>query len=140
MQLFKKLTLGHTVIMGRKTFESLGRPLTGRRNLVVSRTLPAVNNGAGGGGAGYEVYPHLEAAFAAAAEPRPGVALDQVFVIGGGGVYAQALASAGRLYLSRLRREYEGDVYFPPLPSGWQKVSATPYGEFDLEIWELQKN
>ena len=110
---FKKLTLGHAVIMGRKTHESivarLGRPLPKRRSLVLSRDascrLPGV-----------EVLPSLEQALALAAE-------GQVFVAGGASVFAEALPQADRLYLTRIHAEVEGDVFFPEIDAGaWQLV------------------
>ncbi len=106
---FKKITLGHTLIMGRKTFESIGRPLPRRRSLVLSRD-PAYR------APGAEVAGSLEQALAmAASEPR-------VFVIGGAAVFAEALPITGRLYLTRVHAEVEGDVFFP---------------ELDLDSWHL---
>lgn len=95
---FKRLTMGNTVLMGRKTFESLGKPLPGRRNVVVtSRTMP-----------GIETYASLDAALAALADQG------RVFVIGGAQIYAQVLEQADELYLTFVDGEYEGDVFFPP--------------------------
>jgi len=100
---FKALTLGHPIVMGRRTFESIGRPLPGRDNIVVSRN-PGFN------APGAVVAPTLEAAIAAAA------ARDElVFVIGGAQIYAQCLARATRIYLTRLDLEVTGDTFFPDL-------------------------
>jgi dihydrofolate reductase len=95
---FKRLTTGHTVLMGRKTFESLGKPLPNRRNVVLtSRTLPEV-----------ETYPTLADALRALENE------EKVFVIGGGEVFAQLIDHADALYLTLVDREVEGDTYFPP--------------------------
>jgi dihydrofolate reductase len=84
--------------MGRKTFESLGKPLSGRRNLVLtSRPLPGV-----------ETYPTIPRALAALEGS------DLVFILGGGQVYAQMLEQADFLYLTIIDRDVEGDTYFPP--------------------------
>ncbi len=108
---FKRLTVGHPVIMGRKTWESIGRPLPGRRNLVVSRTPGYAAEGA-------EVFASLDEALAAAAGE------DEVFVIGGAALYAEAMPRADRLYLTRVHATVEGDVTFPGLdPAAWTLVS-----------------
>lgn len=102
---FKALTWGHPIVMGRRTFESIGRPLPGRNNIVVSGN-PDFS------AAGAVVAPTLEAAIAAAA------ARDElVFVIGGAQIYAQCLARATRIYLTRLDLEVAGDAHFPDLDS-----------------------
>ena len=95
---FKRLTVGHTVLMGRKTWESLGRPLVDRRNIVVtSRILPGV-----------ESYPTVDAALAALADQ------EKVFIIGGAQIYAATFARADELYLTFVDQSVEGDAYFPP--------------------------
>jgi dihydrofolate reductase len=103
MQFFKQATLGHAVIMGRKTWQSLPerfRPLPGRRNIVVTRN------------AGFDA-PGAECAdsLGAALQRVPGD--DEVFVIGGAELYAQALPRAQRLLLTELDRDFDGDVRFP---------------------------
>lgn len=98
---FKATTMQHTLIMGRKTFESIGRPLPGRRNLVISRNPDYEANGC-------EVFPSLETAIEAARETD-----GCPFVIGGAGVYAEALPVATRLYVTVIDRDIEGDTYFP---------------------------
>ncbi len=101
LQHFKKLTLGHPVIMGRRTWESLGKPLPGRENIVVSRK-------AGFEAPGASVAATLEAAVAlCAGEPV-------AFVIGGAEIYAAALPIADAIVLTEIEREYEGDAHFPP--------------------------
>ncbi len=108
---FKRLTLGKPVVMGRKTFESLGgRPLPGRPNLVVSRSGVQTD--------GVEVFDALEAALARGRQLH-----DEVMVIGGGQIYAQALPHADRLYLTRVETEIgDADTWFP---------------EWDRDAWHL---
>ncbi len=95
---FKRITTGHTILMGRRTFESLGKPLPNRRNVVItSRALPGV-----------ETYRSLpEALDALSGESK-------VFVIGGGEVFSSLLDKVDELYLTIVEREVEGDTYFPP--------------------------
>jgi dihydrofolate reductase len=107
---FKQITMGHPVIMGRRTWESLGRPLPGRRNLVISRSE-------GFAPAGAEVYASLSAALSACAGAQ------EVFVIGGTEAYREALDVAGRLMLTELDADFEGDAYFPPFDRGlWRET------------------
>jgi dihydrofolate reductase len=98
---FKRITLGHTVIMGRKTYESLGRPLVERTNIVVTRQ------------AGLRLPGCLTAASLAAAFALCPAAETEAFVIGGGQLYTEALPSTDRIYLSVLPRAVDGDTYFP---------------------------
>ncbi len=126
---FKKLTLGHPVIMGRRTWESLGKPLPGRENIVISRSPGFEAPGA-------SVAASLEAAIAlCAGEPV-------AFVIGGAEIYAAALPLADGLALTEIQKDYEGDTRFPEWdPKGWrvsQKETHTS-GEgvrFDFVLYE----
>ena len=109
---FRALTMGHPVIMGRKTYESIGRPLPGRRMLVVTHQpgFPAP---------GCEVVTSLEAGITLAEQAGE----SELFVIGGGKLYALALPQAQRLYLTRVQARVEADVFFPPIPAGeWRRV------------------
>jgi dihydrofolate reductase len=107
MRHFKQLTAGHTVIMGRKTFEALDRPLPERRNVVVTRSHDYRPEGA-------EVVNTLADALALAWRDH------EVFVAGGGEIYQQTLPLADRLYLTIVHTEAEGDVLFPELdPAEW---------------------
>ncbi|MCX2861731.1 dihydrofolate reductase [Paucibacter sp. PLA-PC-4] len=109
MARFKALTMGHPVIMGRKTWESIPprfRPLVGRRNLVLSRQPDLNLNGA-------EVHASLDAALAAC------VGTDQVFVMGGAEIYALALPRATRLELTEISAHFDGaDAFFPAWDAG----------------------
>ncbi|MGA7160178.1 MAG: dihydrofolate reductase [Bacteroidota bacterium] len=97
LQRFKRLTVGHAVLMGRKTFESMGKPLTGRRNVVLtSKLIP-----------GIETYRTIPAALTALKEQ------EKVFVIGGGNVFEQFLGRADELYLTIVDIDVDGDTFFP---------------------------
>ena len=101
---FRELTTGHSLIMGRKTWESIGRPLPGRRCIVVSRRP-------GYQARGCQVFATLEEAFDAC----PGE--DEVFVAGGGDIYSQSLPRADRIWLTFVDIAVEGDTLFPELPA-----------------------
>jgi dihydrofolate reductase len=102
LKTFKRLTVGHPVIMGRRTFQSIGRPLPDRQNLVLSRSASL----AAGMGEGVEVVD----SFAAALERAHG---DEVFVIGGRALFEHALDLADRVYLTLVHARVDGDVHFP---------------------------
>ena len=105
---FKKVTLGHPIVMGRKTWESLGRALPGRRNIVVSRDQDYVASGA-------EVCGSLHAALLLCADAP------EVWVIGGAQIYAQALPLAHRMWLTEVHDEPEADAFFPD----WEAADFT---------------
>ncbi len=100
MRRFRALTTGHSVIMGRRTWEAIGKPLPGRQNLVVSRRRDPVE-------ADVEFTPSLDAALARVSRPEP------VFVIGGEALYRAALPRAEILYLTEIARDFDGDARFP---------------------------
>ncbi|MEO4046842.1 dihydrofolate reductase [Pseudomonas sp. CAU 1711] len=110
---FKAKTLGKPIIMGRKTWDSLGRPLPGRLNLVVSRQPDLRLEGG-------EVFADLDAAIARAEQWAREQGVDELMLIGGAQLYEQGLARAERLYLTRVALQPEGDAWFP---------------EFDQTIW-----
>lgn len=119
---FKALTTGHPIIMGRKTFESIGRPLPGRTNIVVTRDTDWKKEGA-------MVVHSLEAALTKAKE----VDQTDIFIIGGGEIYRQALPYTDRLYLTRVDAEESGDVFFPSFESEFTRETfreerVTPEG------------
>ncbi|QND86801.1 Dihydrofolate reductase [Chromobacterium vaccinii] len=108
---FKATTLGKPVIMGRKTWDSIGRPLPGRRNIVVTRQADWRADGA-------ETAHSLEEALALAG------AVDEACLIGGADLYRQALALADRLCLTEIARDYDGDAHFPVFdPDDWREAS-----------------
>ncbi len=112
---FKRLSLGHPVVMGRKTYDSIGRPLPGRPNLVITRQ-------AGWAAEGTETLPTVAAALArAAALAGPE---GPVCVIGGGEIYRETLPAADVVYLTEVHGAFEGDAYFPALPPAeWREES-----------------
>jgi dihydrofolate reductase len=126
---FKALTLGHPVLMGRRTWESIGRPLPGRRNIVITRQADYRPSGA-------EVFPDLGSALEALA------GAPEVFVIGGGELYAAALPLAHRLQLTELHQEVEGDAHFPPRdPAQWTETWREPHTSpdgmrYDFVVYE----
>lgn len=139
LRYFKARTLGKPVIMGRKTWESLGRPLPGRLNIVVSRQTDLQLDGA-------EVFADLSAAIERGRQWAEGQAVDEVMLIGGGQLYHQALSQASRVYLTRIETELEGDTWFPQLPfDEWQRVDAQPQPEqngqpaYTFEVWERRE-
>ena len=110
---FKALTLGKPVVMGRKTFESIGRPLPGRPNIVVTRNPDFSAEG-------IEVVSSLDAALDLAKRLAAEEEVDEVMVIGGGALYADAIAHADRLYITRVHAAPEGDTRFPEIdPAIW---------------------
>ncbi len=114
---FKALTLGHPVVMGRKTYESIGKPLPGRRNLVVSRNR-------GFSAPGCEVVASLEDALAACR------GVDEIFVIGGAELYRQALARAHSLEFTEIQADFDGDAWFPEIAQeDWREVARETHAE-----------
>lgn len=112
---FKKLTTGHSIIMGRKTYDSIGRPLPNRRNIVITRNnqLSIV---------GVEVVDNMEAAMELCR------AENEVFVIGGAEIYKHALSMTNRIYLTRVHEKYEADTFFPDLVKDqWQETDIERY-------------
>lgn len=111
---FKRHTLDHTVIMGRHTYESIGRPLPRRRFIVVSRNPAFAAHGV-------VAAPSLAAALAAAGQ-------DDIFIIGGAALFREALPLADRLYITRIHADVAGDVHFPDLDiEEWIMVSSEPH-------------
>ncbi|VCU70210.1 Dihydrofolate reductase type 3 [Pigmentiphaga humi] len=111
---FKRTTLGHPIVMGRKTWESLGRPLPGRENIVITRD-------AGYTAPGATVVHTLDEALAAAGPAQ------EVFVIGGAQIYAASMARADRIIATEVHAEVKGDAYFPPLPAAqWREAAREP--------------
>jgi|HubBroStandDraft_3_1064219.scaffolds.fasta_scaffold25548_2 dihydrofolate reductase len=115
---FKRLTMGACLVMGRRTWESIGRPLPGRTTVVVSRRPGYAAPGA-------LVAHSLPAALDAARRAGEG----ETFVAGGAEVYRQTLALADRLYLTVIHRDFAGDALFPAFdPAGWRLIEAERHG------------
>ena len=110
LKLFKKITLGGTVVMGRTTYKSMGKPLSKRDNIVVSATAKEIP--------GVTVCPSFESAVKAA----EGLGKD-IFFIGGASIYKQALAMADEMHVSWVKQGYPGDTWFPEFDQGlWQEI------------------
>ncbi|HEX8013519.1 MAG TPA: dihydrofolate reductase [Casimicrobiaceae bacterium] len=119
MQRFRALTTGHSVVMGRRTWESIGRPLPGRQNIVVTRAP-------GRSAPGVEFARSLDDALARATRPEP------VFVIGGEALYREALPRAHLLYLTEIDRDFAGDARFPEFDRAlWRETSRTAHRALD---------
>lgn len=116
LQFFKRITLGKPIVMGRKTFESIGRPLPGRENIVISR------NTAWRAG-GVTVAASLPQALTLAQNGAATSEACEVMVIGGAQIYAQAMALAQRLYLTEVDVSIGGDAFFPKICERWQEAS-----------------
>lgn len=124
---FKALTLGHPIVMGRATFESIGRPLPGRTTIVLTRQRDWMAEGV-------EVAASLEAALARAAELD-----DEVFLVGGGQAYAEALQRGlvDFMALTRVRQSPDGDTYFPRIDwEQWAEVGRVPHAGFDIVMYQ----
>jgi dihydrofolate reductase len=121
---FKHTTMGHPLVMGRKTFESIGRVLPGRRTIVITRQPHWTH-------AGVEAAHSLPEALSLAG---PG---DEVFVVGGGEVYAEAMPFAQRMVLTEVAESPEGDTWFPEWDhSQWHEVSRERHAGFEIAMYE----
>lgn len=112
---FKNITTGHTIIMGRKTYDSIGKPLPNRRNIIITR-----QNGLNI--EGVEVVNSLDEALALCKTET------EVFVIGGAEIYKQAIAVSHRIYLTRVHQEFEADAFFPELDNEtWKEIEKVDH-------------
>lgn len=130
LKYFKATTLGKPILMGRKTFESIGKPLPGRTSVVLTRNQ-------GWSFDGCLVVPSLDAALAQLADR------EEILVIGGAELYQQTLARADRLYLTEIDADFEGDAWFPEFDrSLWQQISCQPHPDngrgfgFDFVVYQ----
>ena len=125
---FKQTTLGHAIIMGRRTFDSIGRVLPGRHTIVISRN-PTWHH------PGVEVAGSLSEALVLAGSG------DEVFVVGGGEVYREALPLAQRLNITEVDLEPEGDVTFPAIdPQQWRETSRVPHDGLAFVLYERYRS
>jgi dihydrofolate reductase len=129
---FKKITSGNTIIMGRKTYESIGRALPNRRNIVISRQE-------GYSAPGCEIMQSLQDAVDTCLQEK------EVFIIGGGEIYKQVLPVADKIYLTRVYHEFEGDTRFPDINfSNWKLITyvkhhADEKNSFDYSFSEYER-
>jgi dihydrofolate reductase len=138
LKMFRKLTLGKPVIMGRKTFQSIGKPLPGRDNLVVTRD-PAFKV------EGIEVFGSVDEAVARAQALAAARDVDEIAVIGGADIFKAMLPRASRLYLTRIHGSPAGDTVFSPDMVNWREVSRIqlergPGDEYDATLTVLERN
>jgi dihydrofolate reductase len=122
---FKRVTMGYPVIMGRKTFESIGRPLPGRRNIVISRNPQWRAEGC-------DVFASLDAAFASCKDNA------DVFVIGGATLYSEALPQTDSIYLTEVDAAPHGDTFFPALDTAqWHERSREHRGADEKNAYAM---
>lgn len=133
MKFFKNTTWGMPVIMGRKTYESLGKPLTGRINIVITRQHDWQPEG-------IRVVHDIKEAMSAAAESDA----REAFIIGGGEIYKQTLPITNRVYLTRVHTSIEGDTYFPEMnKADWELLSQLDFTadakhayDYSFQVWQ----
>lgn len=127
LKYFKRVTLGKPIIMGRKTFESIGRPLPGRTNIIITRNPDWTHDGAG-----VRVVHSLQQAIELAESLALVNGFEESLVIGGAEIYALALPQADRLYLTQVHAEVQGDAHFPPLdPAQWHEVAREDFSAIE---------
>lgn len=114
LQYFKRITMGRPIIMGRKTYESIGKPLPGRTNIVISKN-PDFH------AEGVIVAPDPRRALEEAAKTEGG--REEIMIIGGASVYESFMKAANRVYITELHDSFKADTYFPSLGFGWEEVS-----------------
>lgn len=136
LKMFRERTMNCSVIMGRKTWDSIPqKPLHGRANIVISRSSWGIPN---------EFGPYYYSSISAAIKSikNNGNLRDyknkDIFIIGGGEIYKQAIEIniVEKIYMSRIKKEYEGDIFFPKLNESWVENSCVDHGDFFLSIYE----
>lgn len=129
---FKQSTLGHPIVMGRKTWESIGRPLPGRKNLVITRNLDYQADGA-------LLCHSLDEAIAQCSEAPV------ICIIGGAEIYQQSLSLADEIYATEVHTRVDGDSFFPALGDEWQELQRRPQApenglSFDFVLYKRQSS
>ncbi|MDB5196931.1 MAG: hypothetical protein JWP88_1302 [Flaviaesturariibacter sp.] len=135
LKYFKNLTWAMPILMGRKTFESIGKPLPGRKSIVITRNQEWKHEGV-------EVVHSIEEAIVLAAT----YSIKEIFVIGGAEIFKTAFEKATRIYLTRIHHQFKGDVYFPELDTNQWKLVSNKDCEADeknafahsFQVWERQ--
>jgi dihydrofolate reductase len=124
LQHFKQVTMGKPMIMGRKTFDSIGRRLLpGRKTIILTRDTDL-------SGQGFTVVHSVSEALAAAGD------VPEVMIVGGAGVYKEFMPIANRLYLTVINEEYHGDAFFPEMGKSWHLISEQEHAKFTVKIFE----
>jgi dihydrofolate reductase len=134
---FKEITFGHPVVMGRKTFESIGKPLPGRMNIVITHDEAYKADG-------ISVAHSLQQAFEIASKSMQSEGPGSIFVLGGAQIYALALPMANKIYLTQVHGTFDGDAFFPEFPAEkWKLASSEPHQkdeknalDFDFLVYE----
>ncbi|HEY8073056.1 MAG TPA: dihydrofolate reductase [Labilithrix sp.] len=128
LKFFKSATMGHAIIMGRKTWDEVGKPLPGRRNIVVSRQPGLRLEGA-------EIAKTLEDAIALARQTD-----DEPFVIGGAAIFAAALPLATKIFWTEVHKKVDADTYFPPFDrTGWRETARRRGESEEVEFVTLER-
>lgn len=128
---FKKVTLGKPIIMGRKTYESIGRPLPGRRNIVISRDGNYAAEG-------IDTVTSVEQALALVDGSDGSEAVEEIMVIGGGAIYKHCLPNADRLYITHIKAAIEGDTQFPAYDDGhWENTASELRSSDEKNAYDL---
>lgn len=141
LKLFKKLTTGNIIIMGRKTFESIGKPLPGRISIIISTSYNETQEYS----AETQIYKcsSLEKALHTASEiteKTSGLEDKEIFIAGGASIYKQAIIGAEKLYISRIPGIYEGDTFFPEISDQfWNLDAETDYEKFMFQVYSRKK-
>ncbi len=132
LKYFKNLTTGHSILMGRKTYESIGKPLPNRTNIVISRNINSIE--------GCFVFNSIAAGIAYAKTLHE----TELFIIGGDSIYAQVLNEVDTIYLTRTHHVFEADAFFPSLENNWKlthetKNLADEKNKFDYSFQVFEK-
>ena len=135
---FREYTTNKILIMGRKTFESIGRPLPNRTNIIVSKTIQSIE--------GAEVFSDLNSALNQAKENCETLDKNEIVIIGGGFLFNDTLDIVNKLVLTRVDCEIDGDIFYPEIDLlNWNKISSEKYlkdneNEFDFVVEVFEKN
>lgn len=122
MKRFRELTTDNVVIMGRKTYDSIGHPLPNRQNIVITRQDMQIE--------GAVVVDSLKKAYQAAEAGK------DIYVIGGGQIFAESLSDIDRILATEIEASFEGDIYFSELPDGWVEVSRVKYSKDEMNKYD----
>lgn len=124
LKYFKKTTTGHSIVMGRKTFQSIGRPLPNRKNIILTRDTSFSANGC-------QVLHSIEEVLELAKK-------EDIFVIGGAQIYKQFLSDAEKLYITKINESFEGDTFFPEIGDEWTLISSEKHAPDDKNTYEYE--
>lgn len=122
---FKRQTLEKPILMGRKTFESIGRPLPHRRNIVITRDSQWYHEGV-------EIVDNIDSALSLVAQE------EEVMIIGGGSIYQACLPLANRLYITHINADIEGDTCFPDWGEGWKTIATEKYKADEKNAYDME--